>query len=168
RLLVTFLVQLLVTDETPLRQRAARDGQVARFKKEFVAKRVAKVQQIKNVDNDAALALVRTITGGWDGDFEYALATAANHLLDLERAGDAAARTSTELLVAWTAARWKEGAFEGWTSFRLPRPLVFDKLVPTEPVDDVRFGGVEHDFRRREGFKLTDPRYTPREITDEA
>src|SRR5207253_1427876 len=52
--------------------------------------------------------------------------------------------------------------------FRLPRPLVFDKLVPSEQVDDIRFGGLPHEFRRRDGFKLTDPRYTPRQITDEA
>src|SRR5205085_7296828 len=214
-------------------QRAARDGQVARFKKEFVAKRVAKVQQPSDVSDDAALALVRTVTGGWDDDFEYALSIAANRLLDLERefprgakvyspstetraavsqlrealqkhaapasadvvgppepsvvgpaeagaplldaatpealAGDAVAlHALTDLLVDWTAKRWRDGAFDGWTSFRLPRPLVFDKLVPTEPVDDVRFGGISHDFRRRDGFALTDPRFTPRQITDEA
>src|SRR5437588_350364 len=85
RCIGTFLTQLFRTDETPLRQRAARDGQVARFKKEFVAKRVAKVQQPSDVSDDAALDLVRTVTGGWDDDFEYALSIAANRLLDLER-----------------------------------------------------------------------------------
>ena len=207
RVLGAFVAQLFGTDETPLRQRAARDGQVAKFKKEFVAKRVAKVQQVKSVDNDAALAIVKTITGGWDGDFEYALAIAANRLIDLEREFPRGAKSLTpsaettealaqlrqtlgqrtegsspeelaraatalhaltDLLVDWTAARWKDGAFEGWTSFRLPRPLVFDKLVPTKPEDDVRFGGVPHEFRRRDGFALTDARYTPRQITDEA
>src|ERR1051326_5284367 len=172
RVLGAFVAQLFGTDETPLRQRAARDGQVAKFKKEFVAKRVAKIQHIKSVDNDAALAIIKTITGGWDGDFEYALAIAANRLIDLEREfprgakslspsaeasealaqlrqtlgqrtegnspeelarAAAALHALTDLLVDWTAARWKDGAFEGWTSFRLPRPLVFDKLVPTKP-----------------------------------
>ena len=206
RVLGAFLVQLFGTDETPLRQRAARDSQVARFKKEFVAKKVAKVQQLREVDGDAVHNLIRTITGGYDGDFEYALAVAANRLLDLEREyprsakalspsaetrealaqlretlgqrrenspegveRDAAAlHALTDMLVDWTASRWKDGAFEGWTSFRLPKPLVFDRLVPVQPMDDVRVGGVPHEFRRRDGFKLTDPRYTPRQITDEA
>jgi NADPH-dependent glutamate synthase beta subunit-like oxidoreductase/NAD(P)H-flavin reductase len=39
----------------------------------------------------------------------------------------------------------------------LPKPLVFDHLVPDEP-----------HYRRRDGFKLTDPRATPRQITDQA
>ena len=207
RRLGTFLAQLFGTDETPLRQRAARDGQIAKFKKEFVAKKVAKVQQARDVSNDDAIALIRTVSGGWDGDFEYALAITANRLVDLEREfprgakayapsaethealaqlrealgqrkeGDSpealeraavALHQLTDLLIDWTAARWKDGAFEGWTSFRLPKPMIFDKLVPSEPVDETRFGGRPHEFRRRDGFKLTDPRYTPRQITDEA
>jgi NADPH-dependent glutamate synthase beta subunit-like oxidoreductase/NAD(P)H-flavin reductase len=216
RVLSGFLVQLFSTDETPLRQRAARDTQVARFKKEFVAKRVAKIQQIREVNDDAARALISTIAGGQIGDHEYALALAANRLLDLEReyprgakalapsaetrAGLAQLRDSlqvtlfdekivhrervdspeaiareaealhalSDLLADWTAAQWKAGAFEGWTSFRLPRPLIFDKLVPVEPAGGARFGGVPHEFRRRDGFELTDPRFTPRQITDEA
>jgi NADPH-dependent glutamate synthase beta subunit-like oxidoreductase/NAD(P)H-flavin reductase len=199
RCLATFLIQLFGTDETPLRQRAARDAQVARFKKEFVAKRVAKVQQIREVDDEAVLALIRTIAGSYDADLEYALAVTANRLLDLEReyprgaksyAPSAEARASlqqlrdalgatgddeaaavhalADLLVDWTAARWKAGAFDGWTSFRLPRPLVFDKLVPTQPLDNLRFAGVTHELRRRDGFALTDPRFTPRQIADEA
>jgi NADPH-dependent glutamate synthase beta subunit-like oxidoreductase/NAD(P)H-flavin reductase len=219
RVLSGFLVQLFRTDETPLRQRAAHDTQVARFKKDFVAKRAAKIQQIREVDDDAARALIYTIAGGQNGDHEYALALAANRLLDLEReyprgakalapsaetraalaqlrdalrlAGgtlfeekivhrergdspEAMARDAealhalSDLLADWTAAQWKAGAFDGWTSFRLPRPLVFDKLVPVEPADGMRFGGVPHEFRRRDGFELTDPRFTPRQITDEA
>src|SRR5207244_3385163 len=31
-----------------------------------------------------------------------------------------------DLLVDWCAARWKEGRFDGFTSFHLPKPLVFD------------------------------------------
>ncbi|HEX8616927.1 MAG TPA: FAD-dependent oxidoreductase, partial [Thermoanaerobaculia bacterium] len=58
--------------------------------------------------------------------------------------------------------------FDGWTSFRLPQPMVFDRLVPTEPIDEKRFGGEHHELRRRDGFHLTDSRMNPREITDEA
>src|SRR5437764_1205932 len=80
----------------------------------------------------------------------------------------AALHALVDLLVDWIAAKWKAGAFDGWTSFRLPRPLIFDKLVPTERIDDLRFGGVPHEFRKRDGFKLTDSRFTPRQIADEA
>jgi NADPH-dependent glutamate synthase beta subunit-like oxidoreductase/NAD(P)H-flavin reductase len=69
----------------------------------------------------------------------------------------AAVHALVDMLVEWTAAEWKKGRFEHWTSFRLPKPTVYDHLVH-EP----------QEFRRRDGFKLTDPRMTPREITDEA
>ena len=42
RHLGAFLSQLFGTDETPVKARVERDAEVARFKKEFVAKRVAK------------------------------------------------------------------------------------------------------------------------------
>jgi NADPH-dependent glutamate synthase beta subunit-like oxidoreductase/NAD(P)H-flavin reductase len=218
RVLGTFLVQLFGTDETPLRQRAARDTLVARFKKEFVTKRVTKVQQIREVNGDAVHALIHAMAGGHEADLEHAMALTAIRLLDLEREyprgakspapsaetrealaqlrdalrdsgapfdaaivhrerGDspealtrdaAALHAIVDLFVDWTAARWKDGAFEGWTSFRLPKPLVFERLVPTEPLDAIRFGGVTHELRRRDGFALTDPRFTPRQITDEA
>ena len=145
RHLGTFLAQLFRTDPTPIKMRTERDSQVARFKKEFVAKRVAKVQNPMSTEEPA----INTD----DHDPEYALAVAANRLLDLERAGEA--RDDLEKLIQWTAAKWKDGAFEGWPSFRLPKPLVFDHLVPDEP-----------HYRRRDGFKLTDRRMTPRQITD--
>ncbi|HEX6095708.1 MAG TPA: FAD-dependent oxidoreductase [Thermoanaerobaculia bacterium] len=194
------------------RTRAERDAEVARFKKEFVAKRVAKIQT--PVPAPAAEVLIATIAPG-EVDSELALAITANRLLDLEKdyprgakeltpsadarhalsqlrerlgsgfsetvtrrerlastesiAREAAAlHELTDILVNWTAARWKEGRFEGWTSFRLPQPLHFDRLVPTEPIDGLRFGGEHHELRRRDAFHLTDPRMTPREIADEA
>ncbi|HET8773871.1 MAG TPA: FAD-dependent oxidoreductase [Thermoanaerobaculia bacterium] len=213
RHLSTFVTQLFHVEPnaSALRTRAERDAEVARFKKEFVAKRVAKVQTA--VPAPAAEVLIASIAPG-DVDSELALAIAANRLLDLEkdyprgakeltpstdarhalaqlreRLGSgfsetvtrrervpsaesisreaAALHELTDLLVNWTAARWKEGRFAGWTSFRLPQPLHFDRLVPTERVDEVRFGGEHHEFRRRDAFHLTDPRMTPREVTDE-
>jgi NADPH-dependent glutamate synthase beta subunit-like oxidoreductase/NAD(P)H-flavin reductase len=162
RELSAFVVQMfdIAEDVAALRARTERDAEVARFKREFVIKRVAKVQNPAPVDDFDPI--------GNAPDRELALALAANRLLDLEKQSPDEARAPMEALVHWTAARWKAGDFEGWTSFRLPKPLVFDRLVPTEPVDQHRFGGVHHEFRRRDGFHLTDPRMTPREITDEA
>jgi NADPH-dependent glutamate synthase beta subunit-like oxidoreductase/NAD(P)H-flavin reductase len=214
RYLSMFLTQLFHVEPgvAALRTRAERDAEVARFKREFVAKRVAKIQT--PVPAPAAEVLIATIAPG-GVDSELALAMTANRLLDLEkdyprgakelapsedarhalsqlreRLGSgfsetvtrrervpsaesipreaAALHELTDILVNWTAARWKEGAFAGWTSFRLPQPLHFDRLVETEPVDPLRFGGEHEHFRRRDAFHLTDDRMTPREITDEA
>ena len=217
RVLGSFLAQMFQVEApaSALKDRARRDSEVARFKNQFVVKRVAKVQNAGEVNDAAANALIRAIAGT-HADDELALAITANRLLDLERdyprgakeyAPSADARAAldqlrggldpgvfgetiarrervasteaslrdatalhalTDLLVEWTAAQWKAGRFDGWTSFRLPRPLVFDRLVPTEAVDANRFGGDHHHFRRRDAFHLTDLRMTPRQITDEA
>jgi NADPH-dependent glutamate synthase beta subunit-like oxidoreductase/NAD(P)H-flavin reductase len=217
RVLGSFLTHLFRVDSgtAALKDRARRDSEVAKFKNQFVTKRVAKVQSIANANDAAATALISLIAPA-GLDHELALAITANRLLDLERDyprgakeyapsadarasldqlrehldvavfGDTIARRErlasaeaslreaaalhalTDLLVEWTAAQWKAGRFDGWTSFRLPKPLNFDKLVKTEAVDAVRFGGEHHHFRRRDAFHLTDPRMTPREITDEA
>ncbi|HEV8434086.1 MAG TPA: hypothetical protein VGR95_11785, partial [Thermoanaerobaculia bacterium] len=154
RHLGAFLVRLFDTDDSAIRERAARDAEVARFKKEFVQRRVAKV-------TGAAEALVP----GPDldpTDPELSLARIANALLD---AND---KEQLDALAQWAANEWKRGAFRGWTSFRLPKPLVFDKLVATEPEDEIRFGGPHEEFRRRDAFHLTDPRMTPRQIADES
>ncbi|MDP9193429.1 MAG: pyridine nucleotide-disulfide oxidoreductase, partial [Acidobacteriota bacterium] len=162
RELALFLTQLFGIDAevAALQARTQRESEVARFKKEFVTKRVVKVQNPTPVDDVDPIAN--------EADPEMALAIAANRLLDLEKQSPYEARPALDALAHWTAAQWKAGRFEGWTSFRLPQPLVFDRLVPTEPVDENRFGGDHHEFRRRDGFHLTDERMSTREITDEA
>ena len=200
RPLGVFLSQLFRTDPTPVKARAQRDSLVARFKKEFVSKRVAKSGVPPSGAPPASAAaeeIIRVLSGGVDHDHEYALAVAATRLLDLEREYPrgakefspdpqtraavaqirealgqhrekadspealvreaAAVHAIVDLLIEWTAAKWKSGAFEDWPSFRLPKPVVYDRLVPPEP-----------HYRRRDGFKLTDSRKTPREITDQA
>jgi NADPH-dependent glutamate synthase beta subunit-like oxidoreductase/NAD(P)H-flavin reductase len=213
-----FLEQLFQTDAAPIVARTQRDAEVARFKKEFVAKRVAKITSVPEGDRSAAVeVLVRTIAPGQERDLEYAIAVTANKLLDFEReyprgaktpapspqtraalgqlrdelrasgafddaivkreyveSNEAIAREAaavhalSDLLVDWLAAQWKAGRFDGWTSFRLPKPLNFDHLVETEHIDENTVVGPHDEYRRRDGFKLTDPRMTPREITDEA
>jgi len=218
RPLGTFLEQLFQTDASSIAARTARDTHVARFKKEFVTKRVTKVQDVTDKDHSAAVdTLVRAVAGNQEHDLEYAVSITANCLLDFEReyprgakaltpspqtraaftqlrddlrasgafdgaivhhqyvdspealAREAAAvHALSDLLVEWLAAEWKHGRFGGWTSFRLPRPLIFDHLVETEPAGEHAVVGPHDEYRRRDGFKLTDPRMTPREVTDEA
>jgi NAD(P)H-flavin reductase/NADPH-dependent glutamate synthase beta subunit-like oxidoreductase len=161
RLLGTFLAQLFNTDETPVRERAARDAEVARLKKEFVVRRVAKVPAGATAGEAPAATQNQA-------DPELALARHVNALLDGEKGGDAEAKAALDQLAQWAAREWKNGAFRGWVSFHLPKPLVFDKLVATEAIDDVRFGGPHDDFRRRDAFHLTDQRATPRRVSDQA
>jgi len=214
-----FLAQLFRAERgvATLQSRAKRDSEVARFKREFVAKRVAKSTPGDGIGTEAAEALILSVAGDQEHDHELALAVAANRLLELEReyprgakewTPSANVRASVEqlrerlaatgafdksithsdpvqspesiaregaavhalidLLVAWAAVQWKAGRFEGWTSFRLPQPMHFDRLVPSEPVDEHSIGGPHHHFRRRDAFHLTDSRMTPREITDES
>ena len=153
RHLGAFLVRLFDTDDSAIRERVTRDAEVARFKKEFVQRRVAKV-------TGTADTVVRPDLDPKDP--ELSLARIANSLFD---AND---KEALDGLANWAASEWKRGAFRGWTSFRLPKPLVFDKLVATEPEDEIRFGGPHEEFRRRDAFHLTDPRMTPRQITDES
>ncbi|PYQ53078.1 MAG: pyridine nucleotide-disulfide oxidoreductase, partial [Acidobacteria bacterium] len=197
RHLGAFLAQLFRTDPTPLKARTQRDSVVARFKKEFVSKRVAKVAPHPVPLPAGGERVISILSGGMDHDHEYAFAVAATRLLDLEREYPrgakeispnpqtraavaqlrealgqrrekidspeallreaAAIHAIVDVLIEWTAARWESGAFDGWPSFRLPKPVVYDRLVPPEP-----------HYRRRDGFKLTDNRKTPREITDQA
>ena len=214
-----FVAQLFGTEAGvgSLVNRAQRDAQVAKFKKEFVTKRVAKVQSVTTdpqriADLDrAAEELIGAIHGMAEGDAEYAVAVTALRLLELERdyprgtalspsaearaalrqiheqlhhaverveSPEAVAREAaalhglTDTLVEWAAARWKqpEGKWQldRWTSFRLPKPLVFDRLVPMVREDAIHVGGDPHHFRRRDSFHLTDPRFTPRQVADEA
>jgi NADPH-dependent glutamate synthase beta subunit-like oxidoreductase/NAD(P)H-flavin reductase len=213
-----FLEQLFQTDAAAIVARTQRDAEVARFKKEVVAKRVAKVAGVPEGDRSAAVeVLIRTIAPGQERDLEYAIAVTANRLLDFEREYPRSAKAAvpsaqtraalgqlrdelrgsgvfaegiiykqsvesteaivreaaavhalSDLLVDWLAAEWKAGRFEGWTSFRLPKPIVFDHLVETERVDEHAVVGPPDEYRQRDGFKLTDARMTPREITDEA
>ena len=240
--LARFLITLfrVESEAERIRSRARKDAEIARFKKEFVAKRVAKVPPAAidgaAMDDSLAEALIRAVTGAPpDRDREFALATTVNRLTEIERGyprpnpsappvppsaesraallqildslrtvashvpvlqslhtvkDQGPARSASpesfererrdleslmETLVAWSAKRRvlpsPDWDFRNWTSFRLPRPLQFDRLVDTEihrqRQIDVHMG-AEHHLRRRDGFELTDPRFTPREITDEA
>ncbi|MBK5258720.1 MAG: FAD-dependent oxidoreductase [Thermoanaerobaculia bacterium] len=166
RILGDFLAQLFSIGEGvgALKERAQRDTAVARFKKEFVAKRVAKAPLTAAGERPPGLPdFAKT------ADAELELAMFANALLDAEKAQPSdVTRAAIEALVNWSAAQWRAGAFKGWVSFQLPKPLKFDALVPTEAIDSERFGGERDHLRLRDGFHLTDPRATPRRITDQS
>ena len=107
RHLGAFLVRLFDTDDTPIRERAARDAEVARFKKEFVTRRVVKVTAgaPPPADDETTRQLSAACR---QPDPELAVAREVNALLDssLKDKLDAASH--------WAASEWKRGAFRGW------------------------------------------------------
>jgi NADPH-dependent glutamate synthase beta subunit-like oxidoreductase/NAD(P)H-flavin reductase len=109
------------------------------------------------------------------------VARAASTGADLPSARDGSDEAALEFLEAllsryasWCRERLHRpelvGQVAGWVSFRLPGPFDFHKLVETErprpdfPEERV---GPQSRRRRREGFRLTDPRMTRREVLGE-
>ncbi|MDT5269796.1 MAG: hypothetical protein QOH49_1982 [Acidobacteriota bacterium] len=96
---------------------------------------------------------------------------------DVESVADesrAFVRASLRLLEAWSAAHaLRPDARErvkGWVSFRFPHPLNYEHLVQLErPEADLPelMRGLDKNLRRRDGFGLTDKRYTQREVLEE-
>jgi len=59
---------------------------------------------------------------------------------------------------------------KGWVSFHLPQKRDYEHLVPLYPVPDDPIGRMESPpdhHRPRDGFKLTDPRATSRQVLNE-
>ncbi len=83
-------------------------------------------------------------------------------------------RASLRLVEAWAAAHAlrpeTRERVRGWVSFRFPHPLNYEHLVQLERPDadlPELMRGLDRNLRRRDGFKLTDKRYTPREVLEE-
>jgi NADPH-dependent glutamate synthase beta subunit-like oxidoreductase/NAD(P)H-flavin reductase len=60
-------------------------------------------------------------------------------------------------------------AVHGWVSFRLPEGVDHQKLVPIVPLNDDlgRVEGPREHWHKRDGFKLTDLRFSAREVSNE-
>src|SRR5205085_2699792 len=83
-------------------------------------------------------------------------------------------RSALRLLEAWAAAHATQPAgherVRGWVSFHFPHPLNYEHLVLLErPAAELPelVRGLDQNLRRRDGFALTDPRATPRQVLDE-
>jgi NADPH-dependent glutamate synthase beta subunit-like oxidoreductase/NAD(P)H-flavin reductase len=72
----------------------------------------------------------------------------------------------------WTAREYyhRSAATVNWIAFRQPRTVDYFNLVESnssnKPVPNARTGAEEH-YRRRDGFNLTDPRFSSREVESE-
>ena len=145
------------------------------FKKLFVQRR-ARRRLLKKEEFESFAALDAWLTGalqqaGLDGaDRELAVARFGAQLLADEKAN----AQGVEKLVRWCirALTTDEGRARvaGWVSFKLPEGTDHQRLVPIVEVrgDPIgRLEGPAHARRARDGFKLTDPRMSAREVQNE-
>ncbi|MDO9141672.1 MAG: FAD-dependent oxidoreductase, partial [Methylobacter sp.] len=100
-------------------------------------------------------------------------AEAASEFADLISLQDPAEFTNglMDVVLRWSfVAQQDNDVVANWPSFKLPQKRDFDHLVEHELIDRGEFkawmGGQEHR-RRRDGFKLTDPRYNGRQVLSE-
>ncbi len=110
-------------------------------------------------------------------DAELAIARAGCRLLDREEAARASGTEAEKAAVAadinslkvWVAAHVHDPGYRDWVVFRFPEPLEAEHLVHIQrpgPIPEV-ITGPDPKLRRRDGFALTDSRYTTREVLSE-
>ncbi|MEP7116838.1 MAG: pyridine nucleotide-disulfide oxidoreductase, partial [Acidobacteriota bacterium] len=153
-----------------------------RFKIDFVRRRAlpllkggAPVQA-----SAADHAYVAAIVAGTaePGAQELAIARAGCALLDREEAAKLADHEAAKAGVAaeidalrrWCAAHVHAPAFKDWVVFRFPETLDYQHLVHItrpNPVLPNALTGPDARLRRRDGFTLTDPRFSTREVLSE-
>ena len=147
-----------------------------RFKIDFVRRRALPLLKggahVTATAEDHAL-VEGALPGGRDfspaHEFEMALAQFGCSLLDREATDKAAVADEIESLKRWCAAHVHDPRYRGWVVFRFPENLDYDHLVQIrrpDPALPEQMVGPDEKLRRREGFKLTDERYTQRESAE--
>ncbi|MFL6652254.1 MAG: FAD-dependent oxidoreductase, partial [Sulfurifustaceae bacterium] len=174
---------------TKLRQQTLVHDPIFDFKKQFVLKRARRrllkkdeYEPFAELDAwlEAALAAVDAPLrpgsgqalrpGSGQADRELAVARYTLRLLADEAANAEAVEKLTRWCVRAMTSPEGRAATAHWVSLRLPHGVDPAKLVPIELVPDDpygRFQGPSNQLRRRDGFKLTDPRMSPRQAMNE-
>lgn len=145
-----------------------RDGVIFQFKENIVL-RMAKRKVSNHSINQSFSELDQWVMSRLDHpkDKEWAVAEFAVSLLKKES-------PDLEKIVDWCvlALSTEEGlkAVDGWVSFKLPAKLDYQNLVdlhqtPEDPYHRVQ--GSDSHFRHRDGFSLTDPGMSRREVLGE-
>jgi NADPH-dependent glutamate synthase beta subunit-like oxidoreductase/NAD(P)H-flavin reductase len=127
----------------------------------------------------ADVAVVEDLARPWAHlDRELAIATAGCALLDREAAArgtgteeeKAAIAAQVDALRRWCAACLHHPGYRPWVIFRFPEGVDYLNLVQVQrPRRDLPEAmiGPDDRLRRRDGFKLTDPRWNTREVLSE-
>ncbi len=146
-----------------------------RFKVDFVRRRVLPLLKggphVPATAEDDAI-VEQLVAAQPTGDRELAVARAGCSLLDTEREKSevGSLKSESEALKRWCAARVHDRAYRGWVIFRFPETLDYWNLVDVqrpEPRLPEAMIGPDWRLRLRDGFGLTDARYTPREVLSE-
>ncbi|HYU80781.1 MAG TPA: FAD-dependent oxidoreductase [Vicinamibacterales bacterium] len=149
-----------------------------RFKIDFVRRRALPLLKT-GVHVEATAedhARVERLSAGPDP--ELALARYGCSLLDREEAAraynsadeKASVAAEIESLKRWCAAHVHDSRFRHWVLFRFPEAIDAMRLVRVvrpDPAMPELMIGPEEKLRRRDGFKLTDERFTVREVLSE-
>lgn len=152
-----------------------------RFKIDFVRKRALPlVKGGAHVALDAAdVAVVEELAKPWAHlDREHAIAMAGCDLLDREAAARAGGTDADkaditaqiDALKRWCAACLHDPGYRPWVIFRFPETVDYFNLVQVQrprPELPEAMLGPDDRLRRRDGFKLTDPRWNTREVVSE-
>jgi NADPH-dependent glutamate synthase beta subunit-like oxidoreductase/NAD(P)H-flavin reductase len=146
-----------------------------RFKIDFVRRRalpllkggahvVATAEDHASVEAGAKAPALQT------PEAEVALAQYGCALLDREETDKAGVAAEIESLKRWCAAHVHDPRYRSWVVFRFPENLDYDHLVQItrpDPALPEQMLGPDEKLRRRQGFQLTDERYTQRENLSE-
>ncbi len=166
------LIAELFSIQTELAQSTAHTlshAVVAAFKKEFVLKLAKRrlhqpivPETFAEMDNWLNQSLAAAQIN--DSDRERAVALLGKQLLDGNDA-EAIEKLTRWCVLALTDDQGK-AAVRGWVSFKLPQPLDYAHLVSTQ--SNARgLHAAPEQLRRRDGFKLTDPRLSARAVQDQ-
>ena len=152
-----------------------------RFKIDFVRKRALPLVKggahITLSPQD--VAIVEQLSERWPNlDLEHAIAMAGCDLLDRETAARATGSdedkadiaAKVDALKRWCAASLHDARFRSWVAFRFPETMDYFNLVHVQrprPELPEAMLGPDSRLRRRDGFTLTDARWTPREVVSE-
>jgi NAD(P)H-flavin reductase/NADPH-dependent glutamate synthase beta subunit-like oxidoreductase len=163
--------------------RAADD--LFRFKVDFVRRRAlpllkggAHVPRLPEDDAAVERLIARAAPASAGADRELAIARVGCALLDAEKTttqpttpkSQPPVSEESESLKRWCAARIHDPAYRDWVIFRFPENIDYWHLVGVErpePQLPEAMVGPDARLRQRDGFKLTDPRWRPREVLSE-
>jgi NADPH-dependent glutamate synthase beta subunit-like oxidoreductase/NAD(P)H-flavin reductase len=172
-----FLIQLFGIEEAAAmaQARTLSYNPISAFKKYFVLRRAKKLllqadklPRFQELDTwlNAALQIAPLKAD----DKELAIGLLANHYMNDAERFTLEIEQLTNWCVQAIVSPAGKAAVSGWTSFRIPERIEYENLVPTISVSNDRVERLtipDPQFRQRDGFKLTDPRMTPRETQDE-
>lgn len=175
-ILEAFLIELFDIEEAVVKLQAAtlHDDPIHAFKKYYVLRKARrllnKADELRGFyELDQWVNDRLKENGLTSSDRELMVAIFGQKLLDNKNASDSKIEKLSHWCVAAMTQSSGQAAVEGWVSFTLPKHLDYENLVEVVPVKNDPIGRVEgpaNQWRYRDGFQLTDPRMTRREVLD--